>query len=387
MAAVQSPIIPIVAEMVHRSPGTISLGQGVVSYGPPPEALAALRESFIESTDHTYGRVEGMPALVEAIRKKLAADNGVNETAPRREIAVTAGSNMGFLSAVLAVTRPGDEVILPSPYYFNHEMAIVIAGCRPVPVATGNRYDLRVDAIARAVTARTRAIVTVSPNNPSGAVYPEAALREVSALCLREGIYHVSDEAYEYFTYGGARHFSPASIDAAARWTISLYSMSKTYGMAGWRIGYMVIPVELSEAVMKIQDTILICPPVASQQLALAALNAGSSYCRARVAELDSVRLMVLDRLGGLGDIVSVVPPEGAFYFLVRVNLPLDPFALVARLVSEHKVAAVPGTAFGLVDGCYLRVSYGALSADTVAEGIGRLADGLAAIAAEMKVR
>ena len=173
---------------------------------------------------------------------------------------------MAFVNAVLAVADPGDEIILLAPYYFNHEMAVAMAGCRPVVVPTDARYQLRLDAIAPAITPRTRAVVTISPNNPTGAVYPEADLRAVNELCAARGVYHIHDEAYEYFTYDGAAAFLAGSIAGAAPHTISLYSLSKAYGFASWRIGYMVIPDALFEAVNKIQDTKLICPPLVSQQ-------------------------------------------------------------------------------------------------------------------------
>lgn len=376
---VQAPIIPIIGDLIRRHAGTISLGQGIVSYGPPPEALSVLGHFPRSLDDHRYGPVEGDPGLVSAIRRKLAAENGV-DVGPDRRIVVTAGGNMAFVNAVLAVTDPGDEVILLSPFYFNHDMAIVMAGCRTVPVATDDDYQLRLDAIRAAITPRTRAVVTISPNNPSGAVYPEAALREVNRLCAEHGLYHVHDEAYEYFTYGDTPHFSPGSIANSAPHTISLFSLSKTYGMAGWRMGYMVIPADLFEAVNKIQDTNLICPPIVSQAVARAAIETGSGYCRARVAELAEVRQMVLDAFESIADLCAVPRPGGAFYCLMRVHTDMDPLALVERLVSEHRVAAVPGTAFGLAEGCYLRVSYGALDRDSVSEGVERLARGLRAI-------
>ncbi len=145
---------------------------------------------------------------------------------------------MGFLNAILAITSPGDEIILQTPYYFNHEMAVAIAGCRAIPVPTDSNYQLRLDAIRQAITGRTRAIVTVSPNNPTGVVYSEADLRQINALCASSGIYHITDEAYEYFTYDGAEHFSPGSIPDSAESTLSLYTLSKAYGFASWRIGY-----------------------------------------------------------------------------------------------------------------------------------------------------
>ena len=275
LAAVQPPVIPIVGRWTAETPGTVSLGQGIVWYGPPPEVMAAVRAFGSALADHRYGPVEGLPDLVSAVETKLARENGI-VVRPASRVLVTAGGNQAFVNAVLAVTDPGDEVILPAPYYFNHEMAIVIAGAVPVGVATDREYQLDVDAIAAAITARTRAVVTVSPNNPTGAVYPEEPLRAVNALCRDRGIFHIHDEAYEYFTYAPARHFSPGSLPDAAGHTLSLYSLSKAYGMASWRVGYMVVPEVLAEAINKIQDTLLICPPAASQRAALAALAVGA---------------------------------------------------------------------------------------------------------------
>jgi aspartate/methionine/tyrosine aminotransferase len=251
VAAVQAPVIPIVAGWIRETPGTISLGQGVVSYGPPPEAVASLASFGGALADHRYGPVEGLPPLVRRLEAKLRDENDIDVTRGVR-VVVTAGGNMAFINAILAIADPGDEIILPVPFYFNHDMAIVLAGCRTVPVATRPDYQLDLDALARAITPRTRAIVTVSPNNPSGAVYPEADLRAVNELCRVHGIYHVHDEAYEYFTYDEP-HRSPGGLSGAEGHTISMFSLSKAFGFASWRIGYMTIPEALFDAVNKIQ--------------------------------------------------------------------------------------------------------------------------------------
>jgi aspartate/methionine/tyrosine aminotransferase len=259
-------------------------------------------------------------------------------------------------------------------------MAIQMAGCTAVGVATDDRYQPRIDALRAAVTARTRAIVTVSPNNPSGAVFGEAALRDVSALCRDRGLYHIADEVYEYFTYGEARHVSAASFAGADRHTISIFSLSKAYGFAGWRIGYMTFPEHLATAMAKSQDTILVCPPVASQIGAAAALDVGRSYCQPHVAALGGVRDLVVSQLAALAPLATVPAADGAFYVLLKVNTDRSPMQIAERLIREHKVAVIPGPAFGMTSGCCFRVAYGALQKDTVAEGIGRLANGLSAI-------
>jgi aspartate/methionine/tyrosine aminotransferase len=283
---------------------------------------------------------------------------------------------MAFLNAVLAVADPGDAFILPMPFYFNQEMAIRMAGCVPVPVRVRDDWQLDVDAIAAALTPRTRAIVTVSPNNPTGAVYAEADLRAVNALCARHGLYHFSDEAYEYFTYDGARHFSPGSIPGAQAHTLSFYSFSKNYGMASWRVGYVVYPADLFDAMNKVQDTNLICAPVASQLLALQALQAGGRAPVApRVAELAAVRASVFEALAGLGDLVRFPRTQGAFYVLMRLPGVPDALAFNRAMTEKHRVATIPGFAFGLTDTArdnYQRLSYGALDAATVAEGVQR---------------
>ena len=374
--------IPTVNALVREHPGTISLGQGVVHYGPPLEAQEGVARFFQDSENHKYKSESGIPALIEAFRAKLERENGFHCGEDSR-VVVTAGSNMGFLNAVLAIADPGDEIILPVPYYFNHEMAVTMADCRPVLVPTDREYQLQLDALEEAITPRTRAILTVSPNNPTGVVFSEASLRAVNALCRKRGIVHISDEAYEYFVYGSARHFSPGSIAGSEGHTISLYTLSKTYGFASWRIGFMVIPTALQEAVKKIQETNLICPPVISQFGALGALEAGAAFREPRIAEFAQTREIVLRELAGLGKRCDVSPSEGAIYLFLRLHTKLHPMSLIERLVREYGVAVMPGPDFGMTDGCYLRLSYGALPQEKAAEGVGRLVQGLKAILGE----
>jgi aspartate/methionine/tyrosine aminotransferase len=380
LAAVQAPVIPIVGRWIAETPGTISLGQGVVSYPPPAQAIDAARAFGGALADHRYGPVEGLPPLVETIEQKLGRENGI-VVRPRSRVLVTAGGNQAFMNAVLAITDPGDSVILPTPYYFNHEMAVVMAGARAVGVPTQADYQLDLRAIESAIDATTRAVVTVSPNNPTGAVYPEADLRAVNALCRARGLFHIHDEAYEYFSYDGARIFSPGAIGDAAEHTISLFSLSKAYGMASWRIGYMVVPLALNDAIHKIQDTILICPPAASQHAAHAALQVGRAYSVPHVEGLDRTRRTVHAELTAPGLPCDLPSAEGAFYYLIRVHSALDSMTLTERLIREHRVATIPGSAFADAAPCSVRISYGALDADSVIEGIGRLVRGLRALA------
>lgn len=377
MQRVQTPMIPVVGEWIAQHPGTISLGQGIVHYDPPSEVRTAVLQAVSEATPRIdrYCLVRGIDEFLSQIEQKLTSENDIRLDGST--IVATAGSNMGFQNAVFAIADPGDEFILQGPYYFNHEMAIDIAGCRAVIVPTTSDYQLDLAAIEAAITPRTRAIVTVSPSNPTGAVYSSASLTAVNQLCRERGLYHISDEAYEYFVYGDQPHFSPASIEGANSYTISLYSLSKAYGMAGWRTAYMVIPDHLETAIKKIQDTNLVCPPVINQFAAAAAMRMGRDWCHEQIAGFHGVRDLVTSELRSLGARCEVPQPDGAFYVLARMDTNQTDLDLVESLIREFGIAVMPGSTFGVTEGCSLRVAYGALDGKTVAEGMGRLIRGL----------
>lgn len=376
MAAVQTPVIPVIADLITENPGTISLGQGVVYYGPPGAALERLAEINADDNIHRYSHTSGLPALRQLIAGKLKTENHI-DIDNGSNLTVTAGSNMAFINALFAITRPGDEVILCVPYYFNHEMAIRMLSCEPVLVQTDADYLPEINRLRHAITEKTRAIVTITPNNPSGVIYPESLLADINALCHDNQLYHICDEAYEYFTYDGRQHFSAGSLENAAGHTISLYSLSKAYGFASWRIGYMVYPENLTSAIYKAQDTNLICPPVASQYAAMGALAEGAGYCQRKLEVIQEVRQIILDQLESVQSLCTVSRSEGAFYLIIKLAADLDDMAVARRLIRQHRIAVLPGSTFGLQNGCYFRVAYGALDKNNAREGIRRLTNGL----------
>jgi aspartate/methionine/tyrosine aminotransferase len=279
-------------------------------------------------------------------------------------------------------------VILPLPAYFNHVMAVQLAGGVAVPVTAGAVPDP--DRLRAAITPRTRAIVTISPNNPSGVVIPAVVLEEINALCAERGLLHISDEAYEWFVHGPVPHVSPGHRTGAAAHTASLYSLSKAYGMAGWRVGYAVVPEALQPALAKVLDTVQICPAALTQRAAAAALATEPSWGRERVATLRPRRAQLLERVARWRDeglpVRLWVEPDGAFYGLLRVEGPLevaghalDSDGVMEWLALEQGVAAVSGRAFGWEPtGAHtLRLSYGMVSEPALAEALERLGAGL----------
>ena len=376
MRGVQPPIISIVSDLIKKNQGTISLGQGVVYYGPPQKVINKISKLNPSPDYHIYSEVEGITKLRSIISKKLILENKISVNG-KYDLIVTAGSNMAFMNAILAIADPGDEIILLRPYYFNHEMAINMINCKPVIVNTDLDYQPRLENIIESITPKTKAVVTVSPNNPSGAVYKEKILEKINLLCKEKGIYHISDEAYEYFTFDGINHFSPGSIPDSFDYTISLYSLSKAYGFASWRIGYMVIPEHLSLSIKKIQDTYLICPTRISQEAAITALEVGSDYTKKYLNKIEYVRNSLYAELESISNICETPLTMGAFYFLIKLKTELTGIEIVDKLINEYKIAVIPGETFGLTNGCYLRVGYGSLDKKMSGIGVQRLIKGL----------
>ncbi len=378
LGAVQTPVIPRMGALIRETPGTLSLGQGMVAWGPPPAVQAAVAAGLRQQPQlNAYGPVQGDPELRAAIARHLQREHGIDLGGSA--LLVTAGSNMAFNAVVQVLCDPGDELILPVPYYFNHAMAIQLAGGVPVPVAAGVVPDP--ERLAAAITSRTRAIVTVSPNNPSGAVLPRPLLEAINRLCAERGLLHLSDEAYALFHHGGTPAWSPASLAGSGAHTVSFGSLSKSHGMAGWRLGWAAVPEALMPALAKVQDTLLICPPRLVQHAAIAALETGAAWCRGHIAGLAARRQQVLEALDRPGAPWRLAaPPEGAFYALLEVASPLGADAAMERLIREHRVALVSGSSFGLA-GCCLRLSYGMLGAPELAEALARLSRGLEQLA------
>lgn len=391
MAAVLEPVIPQVGELIRRQPGTLSLAQGMVGWGPPPGVHEAVRQAISRAGAtgeaaaglDRYGPMQGDPRLLETIAALLRDQHGLDLDGAA--LLVTAGSNMAFQVVIQALCDPGDEVILPVPWYFNHVMAVQLAGAVPVAVEAGLQLDPQ--RLAAAITPRSRAIVTVSPNNPSGVVIEPERLAAINGLCADRGLLHISDEAYGAFVHGGVPHWSPAAAPGAAAHTVTLQSLSKAYGMAGWRLGYAAVPQPLLPALAKVLDTTLICPPGISQAAAIAALEAGPDWVAPRVAALGERRRQLLDAMAEAA--AAGVParllaePDGAFYALLAVRTELPGLELVRRLILEHGVAALPGESFGLAGGgatTALRLSYGLLDAAQLAQALSRLRRGLAAL-------
>lgn len=371
---VQPAVIQEIFHEIARSKGTISLGQGVPFFGPPEDALVHFEDAYKKASAHTYGQDAGYDALRIAIAEKLKNENSLT-VSPENELMITAGANHAFFNSILALCDKGDEVILLSPYYFNHEMAIRLINCKPVIVPTTENYQLDLERIEERITKRTKAIVTISPNNPTGAVYTRSSLDELNKLCADLEIMHISDETYEYFIYDGKQHYSPGKEHRES--TINIFSFSKSYGMSGWRVGYMTFPEQLFEQLLKIQDTILICPSLPSQLLALECLKVGSKYTKKFLPQIEESRNIIYSYLKELEPILRTPRTSGAFYFYCKLDTHLPSKRIAYQLIRDYKVAVVPGETFGESAETTFRISYGNVRPEIARKGMERFSKGI----------
>ena len=365
------------AEINAAGGDVISLGQSVPFFGPPPEMIEAVRDALDNFGPrlHTYGPDAGIPELRQALARKLADFNGV-EVDPDRQLLVTPGSNQAFMVTMMTILDPGDEVAIASPYYFNHHMAIELCGgvVREVPLSEEDGFQMTLEDVEGVLTPRTKAVVIISPNNPTGTVYDPDQVVAIARSLTQRGIYVIVDDAYEVFCYDGARHVSPMAAVEHAELLVTLGSLSKTLGMTGWRIGYIAADPELITQALKVQDATAICAPIIAQVAALAALEQMPAYPQSMIGELNERRDL-------LQSVVDETPAlhwhrtDGALFALVRADaVGGDRRELESELLERAHVLTVPGRAFGSQWSDFIRVSYGCSPRDRYEEALERLA-------------
>jgi aminotransferase len=326
--------------------GGVNLAQGVCDTGVPAAVAARAVEAIAEG-NNIYTRLDGIAPLRQAIAEKLARHNGITAD-PEGEILVASGATGAFYAACMALLDPGDEVILFEPFYGYHlnTLSALRVRAASVPLAAGN-WALDVDALRAAITTRTRAIVINSPSNPCGKVFSRAELEAVAALALEHDLFVITDEIYEYFIYGGARHISMATLPGMAERTITISGLSKTFSITGWRVGYLAADRRWMGAIGYFHDLTYVCAPSPFQHATAAGLVAlDDEFYAAMAREYQTKRDLLCAALQDAGLTPSV--PEGAYYVLADAT-PLAGATASEKarhLLRQTGVAAVAGTAF-----------------------------------------
>ncbi len=358
-------------------PGIVSLAQGIPSFDTPEPIVRYVQDKIASGACSRYSLTPGLPKLREAIAEALLREGMRYD--PENEIVVTCGSIEAISAALLAALEPGDEVLVPSPSYPSYVEAIRMAGGSPrfVPLVEEQNFALDLDALERAVTRRTVAMVFANPNNPTGTVYSRSQLERLVEVAERRDLLLVSDEVYKDFLYNDTELFSPARIEAARSRVVRFFSFSKAYGMTGWRVGFLHSDRHNVAEILKVHDALVTCAPVASQYAALAALELGDETIRAFRDEFLQRRNLTLGHLDRLSHIFDYQKPGASYFVFPRVKdtVPLarDSRRLASDILERGHVALVPGIAFGPSGEAHLRISYSRRS-DEIEEAFARLA-------------
>ena len=319
-------------------------------------SIQSIRDGFVGG----YSETMGILPLREEIVKKLARHNGID--AEVSEVLLTVGAIEGLAAAVMAIIDPGDEIILPSPTYSTHIRQVNLASGKPVlvPLIEEKDYLWDMEAVKRAITPKTKAIMYCSPNNPTGTVYSENELRELAKIALEHDLMVITDEAYEYFVFDGKKHFSIGSIPEMKNRVISTYTFTKTYAMTGWRVGYLHADKEIIPQIVKAHIPFAICAPVVSQYAALAALK-GPQDCVQNFREhYLAMRNVMCERLDRLDSVFDYRKPGGSYLMFpgIRIEEGKDSLSFCKKLLQDARVSATPGIAFGPSGESHLRLSF-----------------------------
>ena len=372
--------IRIMFAMAEQIPGVVNLGIGQPDFDTP----VFIRDAAKRALDEGYTRyppAKGFADLRQAIAKKLKQENNINAD-PDTEVYVAVGAMQVIFNTCLHMLNPGDEVIVIDPGY-DYYSQIRLFGGVPVPVASheSNRFKVDPADIRAAITDKTKLMIINTPSNPTGAIFDEEILRSIADMAIEHDIWILSDEPYEHILFDGHQHISMGALEGMAERTISAFTLSKSYAMTGWRVGYTTAPKAVIDEMEKLMEHMVSGVTAVAQRAALAAISAPQDCVQEMVATYDKRRHLVHEGLNAI-DGIQCINPESTFYAFPNISSTgLSSWDFAKYLVKEHKVAVVPGSIFGQAGEGYVRLSFAA-SMDQLKEGIARIGRGVAALRA-----
>jgi len=356
-------------QMLDEGKDVCSFGAGEPDMDTPNHIKQAAIKA-LEAGETKYSPVTGVPALKQAIAEKFIADNNLEYSLD--QIVVSCGARQSCFNTLLATCGPGDEVIIPAPYWTSYPEMVRMTGAEPVIVETTQEtgWKMTADQFDEAMSPMTKLVILNSPGNPTGAVYTKEELEKIGEVAASEDILILSDEIYEKLIYGEAEHVSIASLsDELKELTITVNGFSKAYSMTGWRLGYLAAAPAIAKAVASIQSHTTSGPTTFAQFGGIAALHGDQQIVSDMRDEFDMRRLYMFNRFQAISNI-RVIEPEGAFYFLVNIEpIGIKSMNFAEKLLSRREVAVVPGIAFGADH--TIRFSY-ATSLDIIKNGLDR---------------
>jgi len=325
--------------------GGINLGQGLGDLPTPPSvkegAIQAIRAGY-----NTYTPSEGIPGLRYCVAEKLRRDNGL-DVDPDKQIVISSGTTGAFASALTALLNPGDGILLMEPYYAYHLNTILLSELEPQFLTlTAPEFALDEVNLRAAIRPNTRAMVVCTPSNPSGKMFSRDELNIIDRVAEENNLLIISDEIYEYITYDGRKHISPASVGQLGRRTVSIMGFSKTFSITGWRLGYAVAEPALASAINLVNDLLYVCAPSPLQHGVAAGLKAAPEYFQTLRTAYQRKRDILCDGLADAG--LTPLVPQGAYYVLANIShlgLP-DAKTAAMHVLERTGIACIPGSAF-----------------------------------------
>lgn len=357
--------ISAIKEMAIRSvriEGAASLTWGLPSFRTPEHIRKAVERQLGADPDiGKYALPDGLSALRALVVKEHFAATGI-DVDPDKNVMITAGNMQGMNALFHVLIDPGDEIIVTDPGFASHFQQIRLCGGRPVfwQMDESKAWSLDVDALPGLITDRTKALVLVSPSNPTGKIFSEDELRRIGRIAVARKLLIVLDDPYSHFTYENRhRYFNLAGVPELSEWLAYLFTFSKTYAMSGWRLGYMIVPECLKREVMKVHDATIICTPRISQVAGIAALTEEPTHLKEFEDILARRRSLICARLDAVPHVFDYVKPEGAYYVFPRILADHEnAFEFSVRLLEEAKVTVTPGNAFGPTGEHHVRLAY-----------------------------
>ena len=359
------------AELRQQGRQVVSLGQALPFFPPPASALDSARAALDRPEVHRYCTDPGILSLRQALAERLAST--VHGQLGPEDLIITAGGNHAFTLALLTLVSPGDQVVLPGPYFTNHQMAVTARGAVPIeaPVADRERFTVRWSDLEPHLTPATKAVVLCTPSNPTGAtIEVEEGTRIVRALAER-GILVICDETYMSFVYDG-EFWSAASVGGWRRNVVVIGTFSKHFGMMGWRVGFLLADAGVCQQAVKVQDAMIICAPVVSQMAVEGAVRSSWSYPATFRDEFLQRRQIMHDAVRAIPRL-HWTPTSGGLFAFARVDGCSDSNALARQLLEDAGVITMPGAAFGTSGEGHLRMSYGFATLPDLADAMDRL--------------
>jgi aminotransferase len=368
--------IRIMFAMADKIDGVVNLGIGQPDFDTPEH----IRDAAKTALDQGYTRyppASGFADLKEAVARKLAEENRI-QADPDAEIFISVGAMQGIFNIMLHLLNKGDEVLVVDPGY-DYYSQIRLFGGVPVRIAAReeNRFKIDPKEVAQAITPKTKAFILNTPSNPTGAIFDREILEKVAAICQKHGVIVISDEPYEHILFDGNNHVSIGSLDGMQDLTVSIYTLSKSYAMTGWRVGYVAAHKAIIAEMEKLMEHMVSGVTSVAQRAALAAIDGSQDCVKQMVKRYAKRRDLVIDGLNSIKGI-SCITPESTFYAFANISsFGMSSWEFARHMVENHKVAMVPGSIFGENGEGYVRISFATSSAN-LEEALKRIEKGVA---------